>query len=134
MSVKQFVKPAEEIQNEFSINVEDLLTWSDEEITQLNSKYLPCWGSYETEDHPNQGQFILTKIKRGREDLGQDPNTISLDGVRYTADGSFKLHNAWRRDPLKVGKILLVPDPRVYSLILDDLKKINEREGGNYFY
>lgn len=134
MSVKQFVKPAEQIENAKSIDVEELLTWSDEEITQLNSKYLPCWGSYETEDHLNEGQFILTKIERGREDRGQDPNTIALDGVRFTANGSFKVHNAFRRDTLKVGKFLLVPDPRAYSLILDDLRKMNEREGGNYFY
>lgn len=143
MSVKQFVKPAKEIENPKSIienpksiDVEELLTWSDEKITQFNSEYLPCWGSYETEDQDylDEGQFILTKIERGREDRGQDPNTIALSGVRFTANGRFKLHNAWRRDTLKVGKILLVPDPRAYSLILDDLKDINEREGGNYFY
>lgn len=124
MSVKQFVKSAKEkIQNIIGIDVEDLLTWSDEEIAQLNSKYLPCWGSYKTERHPNEGQFMLRKIERGREDRGQDTNTIALDGFHYTADGRFVSHNAWRRDPLKVGRILLVPDPRAYSIILEDLKK-----------
>ena len=129
MSVKQFVKPAEEIETPKSIDVEELLTWSDEEITQLNSKYLPCWGCYKSQD-VNEGHFMLRKIEKGREIWFREDSApaIKISGFRYTADNRFGTSSYISRS-VRVGKILLVPDPRVYSLILEDLKKWMDEMG-----
>ena len=73
---------------------------------------------------------MLQRIHKGREVWNgeEEAPAIVISGFRYTADNSFGI-NSYISRSVRVGKILLVPDPRAYSLILEDLKKWMDERG-----